>query len=85
MTGVLVKKKRRRKKKSAHRHAQREGPVKTQGEDARPSTSQTHKPQKSLSCQNHDLRPPASRIVRKFISLVQATQCWYFIMAALEN
>ena len=51
MTGVFVKKKKKKKKgrkKFAHRQAQREDPVKTQVEDVRQSTSQTHKPQKNL-------------------------------------
>ena len=47
MTGVFVKKI-KMNKKSAHRHARRESPVKTQVEDVRPTRSQIHKPQKNL-------------------------------------
>lgn len=72
------------KKKSGGETQQREDGVKTQAEVSHLSTGRGEKPQEEPVGQHLDLRPPAARIIGKYISVAQAT-CLGYLPAAPWN
>ena len=62
-----------------------EGSPREDTERRLPSADTKDSPQRETALETPDLRLPASRTVREYMSVVKLPHLWNFVMATLEN